>query len=332
MDYFCAAITENGFYNGFGDVFNKDRLLGLYIIKGASGVGKSTLMKSVALCCESRRIPFERIYCSSDTSSLDGVIVGDVGIIDGTPPHSADTTLPGAFDKLIDLGQFWDNTALSSKKEIIELLMKKKGEAFSSVLSLAKAYGVVFNERAKEQEGYLLKEDVELYVGSILRRKLKKAKRGKGEMRITSSFLGEALLPKAEKAYSLDADHCFGHYFLGRMKKLLEKEGIEFFWSPLLPSLERVETVYIPSISTLYTLHEGYRRIREKRFLSSPIPKFRELDDALDDISRGIATFRGRASKHHAALESIYAPTMDFSKVGRLTEELIAEIFGTRRE
>ena len=87
--YFLGANSKDGFYSLYHELIDLKQANRLYIIKGGSGSGKSTFMKSLAnrLKDKSR---IEYIHCSADPDSLDAVVLCDLGcaIVDGTAPHA----------------------------------------------------------------------------------------------------------------------------------------------------------------------------------------------------------------------------------------------------
>lgn len=110
--YFLGCPTPNGFETHFGDDIKSGEFF-TYIIKGGPGTGKSTLMKRIAAELSDLDEP-ELYYCSSDPDSLDGVVFRGLRVIfvDGTSPHVFEPTYPGARERLLDLGQFWDGGTL----------------------------------------------------------------------------------------------------------------------------------------------------------------------------------------------------------------------------
>ena len=89
-------------------------------------------MKKIGNTASSVGFDTEAILCSSDPSSLDGVIIKNggkkVAVLDGTAPHIRDAELPGVTDSLIDLGKCWDEKTLAlHKDEIISINQKKSG-------------------------------------------------------------------------------------------------------------------------------------------------------------------------------------------------------------
>ena len=128
FEYFAASNSSGGFVNYYPQLFS--RAEHTYIIKGGPGTGKSSFMKKIALNRESAGDKVEYYYCSSDHTSLDGILIFGKeetwGIIDGTPPHAKEPELPGIKDEIINLGEFWSRERLlSQKNEIISLTGKK---------------------------------------------------------------------------------------------------------------------------------------------------------------------------------------------------------------
>lgn len=332
MEYFCAAITENGFYNGFSEVFNEQNLKRLYVIKGASGVGKSTLMRKIAAEGEKRGRSVDRIYCSSDPNSLDGVIVGDIGVIDGTPPHAYEPKMAGAFETLVDLGQFWDKKRLEKERERLLMLGAEKKRNFERIYELTALYGKATDVIYSEKAGMYNKEKIDAYTHSLVKRKLQKGKKGVKKQRIFSSTLGKTLLPICKKQYSVGEKLGFAPLFMDSLITELEKSGIEFFFSPELPSLRRVETVYIPSLNVVYTTVQGGRNINGERFLKSELPREKRVpkDHLLTTLSvleSRIEHERNLAMQKHYDIERIYIDAMDFVLLEKYTKSLIGEIF-----
>lgn len=120
--YFACANTSKGFQNYFSS--NLKILDKIYILKGGPGTGKSSLMKKIGEYVTSCNVPVEYIHCSSDPSSLDGIIIPQIktAIVDGTAPHVIEPTAPGAIEEYINLGTAWDIDLLAkNKKKILYL-------------------------------------------------------------------------------------------------------------------------------------------------------------------------------------------------------------------
>lgn len=145
--YFAAANGYSGFRSYFDSIFDSKKFKRIFVLKGGPGTGKSTLMKRVANFAEIEGIDFEKIYCSSDPDSLDGVIIyargGDYAIVDGTAPHQRDAIIPGAIDSIINLGENFDIPFLESRRNEIIRLDKKKKDAYSIAYSYLRTAGEI---------------------------------------------------------------------------------------------------------------------------------------------------------------------------------------------
>ena len=99
--YLASSNTGKKFVCKFDNILDHSKNEFLYIIKGGSGTGKSTLMKRVGRYFEELKEDVEYFYCSSDSNSLDGVRVKNrnIAIVDGTAPHIMETKMIGIKDK-----------------------------------------------------------------------------------------------------------------------------------------------------------------------------------------------------------------------------------------
>ncbi|WP_088072220.1 PRK06851 family protein [Gottfriedia luciferensis] len=119
LNYYAGGNTAKGFYNLYDSAL--EGLDKVYILKGGPGSGKSTLMKSVGEFIVNKGINIEYLHCSSDTNSVDGLIIPkfQVGIVDGTSPHVIEPKAPGVIEEYVNLGVAWDSKKLSAHKETI---------------------------------------------------------------------------------------------------------------------------------------------------------------------------------------------------------------------
>ena len=117
VDFFLGTTTPAGFKGYFAELCREDGRR-MYLIKSGPGCGKSTLMKRLA---DRAGEPVERIHCSSDPDSLDGVVFCRQGaaLVDATAPHVLEPEAPGAEETVISLYDTIDAAALRPHRESI---------------------------------------------------------------------------------------------------------------------------------------------------------------------------------------------------------------------
>ena len=105
--YFLGANTKDGFSSLYGDFPPNGAYL--HILKGGPGTGKSSLMRAIAAAAEERDLAVERVLCSGDPDSLDGVYIPALkqAWADGTAPHVLEPGLFGVTGEYLDLTGFW---------------------------------------------------------------------------------------------------------------------------------------------------------------------------------------------------------------------------------
>ena len=113
---FAAANSGRGFKSFYSQILSDARILRRYMIKGGPGTGKSSFMRRVASAAESEGYSVDYYYCSSDHTSLDAIVIeGVVALVDSTPPHVMEPELVGAKDEIVNIGEFWDSSALFAR-------------------------------------------------------------------------------------------------------------------------------------------------------------------------------------------------------------------------
>lgn len=347
--YFLGAMTAHGFSTEFSRLIG-DKGYFTYILKGGAGTGKSSLMKKIAQEFENDE-KVVRFYCSSDPSSLDAVVLESSGviIIDGTSPHVFDPTYPGCCQRIIDLGEYWnDETLKKNTDDIIEVTDKNK-----SLLARAKRYTAALtnvcydtyscaldsidNGRLNELIGGLCKEIISEQGGGSGRRDIRQLTAltehgcmtqletlgAYGDIYALSddSFacahrLIEAVAKEAERR-GYDVIICPSHAFDNDIYEhlLIPEAGAAFISSSWLTEL-RIDGAKTLDLNALYDesrLSELSLRLRLNREISE-----RLLAEIFDTIKNAKAV--------HDEIEKYYIESMDFDGVGELTGRLIEQI------
>ncbi len=121
--YFPGNNTPQGFFSYYGNILGQREAKRIYCIKGGPGTGKSTLIRRIGEVFAEMGEDVDYLHCSADEHSLDGIILHGkkAAVIDGTSPHMTDPVSPGAVDKIINLGEYWDEQGIAANKaEILD--------------------------------------------------------------------------------------------------------------------------------------------------------------------------------------------------------------------
>ncbi len=150
--YFASANSARGFVSYFERCFAHERISRLYMIKGGPGTGKSRFIGDVATEAIKQGWHAELYACSSDSGSLDGVILthpraGCIALADATPPHVMEPMLPGVRDVIVNLGDFWDRERLAKHAARIRTLMGYKQACFDRSYAYLGAAGKMLTAR-----------------------------------------------------------------------------------------------------------------------------------------------------------------------------------------
>lgn len=343
--YFAASNSAEGFKNYYGEVFKRaDRL---YIIKGGPGTGKSCFMKRFADKMQAVGCSVEYYYCSSDPSSLDGVLIRgeseSVGMLDGTPPHTVEPIFPGAREEIINLGQFWNSELLRNEKKEIFALNQKKGAAYERAYSYLRSCGNLKAVTDSLLENALIRSKmtgaVERMVASL------SLPSGKAEiipsLRSAIGMTGETQLDSyeasAEKIYYIGELYGVGQIFLRELLSLLQgtESLIRVSYDPISPY--RVDGIFIENTKTAFVLSKrieeenektGY--INPKRFADGGVMRsvrgeLRYASRLYGDCLEGAVHELSVARIYHFVLEDIYKKAMDFAALSRFSSNFIAE-------
>ncbi len=330
--YFAAVNSCHGFVSYYGDAFGSCERI--YIIKGGPGTGKSYFMRALSRRAENDGHSVVYIYCSSDPDSLDGIIIdGRIAFFDGTAPHTAEASCPGARDELIDLGRFWNADELAKKRETIESLAKKKSSSYARAYDCLAAAGNAERAISRLLEPCILEEKLH----SAARRYLKPLPNGQGykktDIAVNSiSMRGcvrfSTLEEKAASVISVNDPYGTAHLFLEALRKEAERRGMKIRLShdPAFP--EHADALELCETGLLFTVgeHESGRKVNMHRFIDEKA--FREIRDEYkwlaacksSALRAAKSTLTGTAA-HHFAIENIYISCMDFDAKDTFTNQ-----------
>ena len=345
--FFAAANGESGFRSYFDDIFSSEEHSAVFILKGGPGTGKSTFLKKVAKAFERPDIQVELYYCSSDPSSLDGVVLTNksakVCLLDGTAPHERDARLPGASDILVNLGEGFDEELLRKRKHDILQLQRKKSAAYKDAYFNLGLFGV-FNDKIRAEYKKSLKAPMlKNWISDAFLKKESSQSVGCFRPRLISSFSKDGLLSldsyekiSNEQMYFKGTAEACG-LLLHEMLSILRECGYEGFFAPSPFNEEWIDGLFLndASLSVLRSGEKNEGAIDADRFFlpfsSADAERIRKYENERNRFLSSARELLKEASDAHFALESIYTPAMKFERIDEIQSEVtnkIALLFG----
>ncbi len=183
--FFLGANSKEGFVSLLPALQGENRRI--YTVKGGPGCGKSTLMARLAARLGGE---CERIYCSSDPNSLDGVLLPGMAIVDGTAPHVCEPGFPGCDGDYLPLPPPINAPALAKKAPALYALRAASKSHYAQAYRALKGAALV-REGRREQLAPLLTRDPLTRLPALLR----EVPKGPGPGSLRRRFL-DGLTPK----------------------------------------------------------------------------------------------------------------------------------------
>lgn len=350
VDFFLGANSEHGFFSHFDQLQDPYSDFQTFIIKAGPGTGKSTMMKKLARRYTDRERLVERVHCSSDPDSLDGVILHDnrIQIVDGTPPHVMEPRFAAAGETILSFyPAFCEKELRKHRLEIAQTSSVISGfhRRFCELLRCA---NLLLDSNAALIRKSLNQPKLERAVQGILKRELshKKKQEGMGlaKTRLVSAFTPKGLITYQDtintlcgKVYLLDDEYRIcSHLFLTIVRDTVLKAGYDCYvcYSPFHPDTQ-IDQVLIPDLGLGFVTRSRFlpleqvhanKVIHATRFFDREILRQKKqrlsfcrktaaaiLEEALEALAQAKAA--------HDVLEEFYAPNVDFSVVDQITEE-----------
>ena len=342
--YFAASNSSTGFVNYFPRIFGEGRCRRLFVIKGGPGTGKSSFMKHIGRRAEEKGHTVIYYLCSSDPESLDGLFIDglSVGFVDGTAPHAWEPTLAGAFEQIVNLGDFWNGERLMERRSEIEAISGKKKEGYRRAYRYLSAYGELLS--ATQELALPLADREKLSRAAerlLLRYAPPAATHPLDEVGLCDS-IGMGGRVRLDTYERFAKRHCpvwdFGgtaHLFLATLYALCRERSISVrvSYHPLLS--QQIDALELIDNGVVFSPAEGEendRVINMRRFVDvdgyrgvrGNIRESVALGERLLMLAEGTFT---EIRACHFQLERLFGDTMDFSAKERFEERFADDLF-----
>lgn len=352
QSYFLGSSGKNGFFSCFSQLSPNIEGQYTYIIKGGPGTGKSSMMKKIAAEMEKNDIECERIFCSSDPNSLDGIIFPSlrVSIADGTSPHTMDPDYPGATGEIVNLGDCWDKKKLFDEREkIIQLTDKNKACHRRSRRFIESAFSI-FGDGEKICRDCLDEERLMRYAARVSNRHFKNPS---GKIGLEKIRMLDAITPKgyyflADTAGELcDQTVIFEDDFgvaagmlIAELRAYALASGYSVITSPSVSSEKGIRHIIIKELSLGFftadklcdlnfepTKTVSLRRFYSSNEMAAHRARLAFSRKAANELLEEAVCSLKMAKDIHDDLEAVYIKAMDFDKVAVITNSLIERIW-----
>lgn len=351
--FFLAASSPVGFASKFSEFVDIKNDRYTYIIKGGPGTGKSTFMNKLISELSEYDTHIEKIYCSSDPDSLDGVIFHDlkVSILDGTAPHVMDPKYVGAYDEIIPLSECLDYKLLYENRDNIKNLTDENKFLSDRSNKYLSAIGSIVSDTNKLVVKSIDIEKIARFTMRVVHRELKpiKNKTSKVYNRFLSGITPQGVVSFDETA-NVYCDRIYVLYDEYSVASNLALEGIKagamhsnydviVCYCPMDPN-NKIDHIFIPEAGigfmTCNKYHElkniePYRSIHCRRFCNTDI--LREYKQRLSFNKKAVKELldesiylKSEAKKLHDYLEKYYIKAMDFKLSDKILEKTVKKI------
>lgn len=362
--YFPGNNTPLGFFSYYKYIIGQREANKIICIKGGPGTGKSTFMKKIAKFFYEEGDDIDYLHCSADEESLDGIVLKNrkVAFVDGTSPHIIDPVTPGAVDKIINLGEFWNEDGITANKDEIIDLNEETSRWYriaynylNAAKSVFRSIEEIYNGAAESSEIYRVVADVIGKEYSEIDISLRPGKMKKFfASAITSNGIVHyipSLLENMKTVYMISTP--VGYSNNSFMEIIAEGAiyrglDVETFYCPMAPE-EKIEHIIIPKLNTAFITLNDYHDI-EPWEISDLWEKDREIilidmNDYMNNITLAQnaellhslkeeydillnRTFNNlaKAKNTHLLVEKMYVPNMNFTEISKLIENLTNEV------
>lgn len=319
--YFPGANTGCGFFSRFSGIIPHGEQNYTYVLKGGPGVGKNTLMRTVADRARKKGMTVEEFRCASDPKSFDAVRILDIKtvLLDGTAPHSIDPVVPGIEDEIIDLGHFKNKKEFSKQKNELDKLFCENKKCYRKAYSLLGAARLLKEEAFSAAKDALDTEKLRGFLAPIIKNATSGAARELFAASATPCGVVDFTDSFADKN-TVFLSGILGEAAISEACKMLDGKRVTIgygFTVPTLPIAIRTEgfSVAVGEGETLIGLCSSP--------LPTHLPKFLAESELLTDMATDALS---GALKTHDKIEEIYRPYVDYDRVNEESEKLLKEL------
>ena len=349
--YFAASNSKHGFFSYYSECFDDARVGRLYAIKGGPGTGKSRFMRDVGSVAEGKSFRVEYIYCSSDALSLDGVILTGAGeciaLLDATAPHVYEPKNPGVRDEIVNLGAFWDRSALAAHRSEIDALNREKSAAYRRAYRYLAGAGEMLAVREALVLPFVRRDAIVRYAEKLLR----EIPMGRGfsarpslmrSVGMQGAVTFDSLFLQASRRVLISDCRGIARYLMDAIAEIAKerRQPIRVSRDPIDPDV--IDAILFCDCGMLFAVGDGAeplpcdKSVGMRRFLeTSRMGRVREEVNFSERMRRamteGAINSLAAVKNAHFRLEEIYSSAMDFEAKENFTKSFCERLFDLQK-
>lgn len=344
--YFLGGATPDGFVTKFSNQI-EDTDYCTYIIKGGPGTGKSSLMKKISQTFTDEEQ--DVYYCSADPDSYDAVVLKKhkVAFVDGTAPHVFDPTYPGAVQRILYLGDYWDIASLKKNKDNIINIQNEYSQYHLRCRRFITAISAVVSDTVHISMTTLDTEKLESFITRFAKKVMPKTyddKKGKILFKQFSAITPKGymtIVPNDCEIYLLNDPYYSGtNTFLMAFADIATEKGLDVVVSnSSIHKGNYIEHLYIPELNIAFissnpinniqidtTKIINFMRFYRKDLIREKKARIKFNKKAVEDLMVGAVDCLIKAKSSHDKLEEYYINATNFDSINRLIYKLVSEI------
>lgn len=357
VDFFMGANSPDGFYSLYDEYKIPRQNHRSFLIKGGAGTGKSGIIKRVASAFADRDELVERIHCSSDPNSLDGVVLhtAKCNMFDATPPHVIEPAYPGSYETVINLCEYFDEDKMEERLEKTVFYQTENNEYHKKCRRFIRCASILLEDNKSFAEGLTDFEKVNTTALKLCNYLFKKpcatleGKTGKVQKRMLSAITNQGFCCYENTASTLckklicieDEHGAASGAFLKVVADYVQKAGYTVFccYCPLDPT-GNPEHIFIPEADIGFVTKNRYhafnniamqKTIHCTRFTNMEELKKRKQylkfnQRAADTLLESAISVLKEAKSTHDELEKQYTDAVNFTSVDKKFDEVIVAI------
>ncbi len=351
--YFLGSQTPAGFVGTERTLYDLNGAWNAYLLKGAAGTGKSTLLRRVYDALGAGDTYTEVFCCAADPTSVDAIRIPSrqIAVLDATAPHSLEPLCPGAVEQVVALSDCLDRAKLRPLREPLwQLICEKQALWETCRRQLSAAAALIADNRRTEREA------IDFDKIDRLAERLIQAEWGDSQsdgagtvvQRFLSAVTPDGLLTFYDtlqalcpRIYTISDEYgTSARHLLDRLQTSAVRAGYTCIscLSPLFPH-DGAEHLLLPQIGVGFTTSNSwhtvdfpvYRRIHASRFTDTE--RIQRKRHRLSFCRRGAAdalreavSSAAKALEVHRRIEAYYHPAVDWERYRLLSDTLVSEL------